>query len=261
MPYKIVLPTIANLTFSGYLIYTSFQSKLTYYIHQRYVSLVQIAAIFLIVFSLYYVFVLSLEKPLTTTRIWHNFKNIKKLKLFKPNLLHTLNLVFVAIGVLILTLPPKPLLAVNVDNSQNTYRPSLASKPITQKSFSKKSVISDLSIQEWSMLIQSDLSLRSYKNQKLQVTGFISNLDLKDSKSGSFLVSRYMLACCAVDATLVSLPVVFKDSENLPNLKNNDWVTVSAHLDNAAFENQNQPVLILDKLEVTTEPDSPYLYY
>ncbi len=263
MKSKFLLPTLINQILAIYLVYLWFQHKLSYYIHPRYELLVLLSALFVLVLSSVYVLKFLLghksKKSINLSKIPAFPKNTFTLS--ELNLNFFLGLLAVVFIFIVIFLPPKPLLGFNGNINQNPVLNNSAYQATSTKSISKKEVITDLNIKEWATLIESDTSLKIYKNQKLELSGFVSSLKTQNSSQQSFQLSRYIISCCAVDASQVSLPVTVSLGQEFPSLKNNDWVKVSGYIYNGQFEGETQPVIVSTKIQTISEPEHPYLYY
>jgi uncharacterized repeat protein (TIGR03943 family) len=72
---------------------------------------------------------------------------------------------------------------------------------------------------------------------------------------GSFVLSRYLVACCAADAQPLSVTLV--DASSIP--PENQWAEVTGRLDpDAPVRAKYGPVLHVKKLELISEPAGPY---
>lgn len=92
-----------------------------------------------------------------------------------------------------------------------------------------------------------------YKDKEVDVTGFVYKPSGINLQPDEFLVSRFIITCCAVDARPVGLKVKF-DTTNKFNT--DDWVRVTGK-----FDVENDDIIIKpDTVEATTAPSNPYIY-
>jgi putative membrane protein len=91
-----------------------------------------------------------------------------------------------------------------------------------------------------------------FKNKKFKGSGFIT----ASSEPGSFNLSRFIVSCCIVDATPVSLLVQY---DYQTQFKANDWVEVEGSFAIKTVEGKSQPVMIPTIVTKIPEPDNTYL--
>lgn len=72
-----------------------------------------------------------------------------------------------------------------------------------------------------------------------------------------FYASRYVITCCAADGAAVGMPIVWKGGGALPN---DSWVRVRGSVGGATIGGASQLAIIATQVEVTAEPDVPYLF-
>ena len=71
-----------------------------------------------------------------------------------------------------------------------------------------------------------------------------------------FLVSRFVITCCAADSFALGIPVEWNGSE----LKENDWVQVKGPVQVTEWNEQKMPLILAESIEKTRAPDQPYLF-
>ncbi len=109
---------------------------------------------------------------------------------------------------------------------------------------------------DWITSLNYNPDLSFYKGKNVNVKGFIFK---KDSLgSNIFLVSRFVITCCAVDARPVGMPVISGNWDK--EFKVDDWVLVHGKFDIQNIEGKDQLVIIADNLEKIDEPNNPYIY-
>jgi uncharacterized repeat protein (TIGR03943 family) len=259
MKPKIFLISLLNLVFSLYLLILWWQNKLTYYIHVRYVWYIFASAIFVFCLSFGYlafaIFSIFIRRQ-NWSEWFHKLTSFLKSQIKTANwFTFTLTIFF----VVILFIPAVPLgvnNAVVVSSLGSLSGDSAPPKPLPKNTL-KQNIITNLNIEEWSKLLQNDIQLKTYKNQRLEVTGFVSDLN----GQASFEVSRYVIVCCALDASMITIPVKISDSITNTNLKNGDWVDITGHFSLENIDNQNQPTIVLENLKKVPVPNDPYIYY
>lgn len=112
----------------------------------------------------------------------------------------------------------------------------------------------DLGLQEWVFLIQSQPDLESFVGDKVILEGFIyaDEAMLEDR----FLLSKFVISCCTVDARPLGLEVEAEDWDRDYGL--DQWVRVEGvyRYDDESEELYIDPINI-EKIDI---PDDPYIY-
>jgi putative membrane protein len=91
-----------------------------------------------------------------------------------------------------------------------------------------------------------------FKDKKIKSTGFIT----AGKTPNTFGLSRFVVSCCVVDATPVSLLVEYDFTSKF---KLNDWVELEGVFEIKPIDGKNQPVIIPTTINKINEPDSVYL--
>jgi putative membrane protein len=91
-----------------------------------------------------------------------------------------------------------------------------------------------------------------FKDKKFKGSGFIT----AGKTPNTFELSRFVISCCVVDATPVSLTVEYNYQDKF---KLNDWVEIDGAFAINPIEGKNQPVIIPTSINKIPEPDSIYL--
>ena len=86
------------------------------------------------------------------------------------------------------------------------------------------------------------------------VDGFV----LRQPEAGSAVyVARYVVTCCAADASGVGLPIVWAESAKLAT---DSWVRVHGKLGATTINGQREPAIVAESIEQIAQPPQPYLY-
>jgi len=111
-----------------------------------------------------------------------------------------------------------------------------------------------LTIKDWVKAFEADPEPSRHAGKTVRVTGFVH----RDAglPEGWFLVARFVVQCCAVDAQPVGLPV--RSSADLPEAGR--WVTVEGAWDVVEQGGRRRGVIMATALTPTARPDQPYLY-
>ena len=91
-----------------------------------------------------------------------------------------------------------------------------------------------------------------FKDKKFKGVGFVSN----NKEPNTFDLSRFVISCCVVDATPVSLLVEYDYQKQF---KTDDWVEVEGVFVIKTIGGKNQPVIIPTTVTKIPEPDFTYL--
>ena len=150
---------------------------------------------------------------------------------------------------------------VNKATSQNKIN---SPKPLTPKSVNSVAKESDL-MQLYSNI---DDHPEQVYNQHWKLTGFV----YKDPTlaKNQFVISRFVITCCIVDATPLGIIV---ESPDAPNLKADTWVEVEGLLEKRVIggadkinsvhnfhqANDGVPCLVVTSCKIIATPQDPYL--
>ncbi|MDR3543006.1 MAG: TIGR03943 family protein [Desulfosporosinus sp.] len=137
-------------------------------------------------------------------------------------------------------------------------------KPLTPKSLNSTAKETDL----MQLYLNLDDHPELVYNQHWRLSGFV----YKDPKlaKNQFVISRFVITCCIVDATPIGIIV---ESTNAPNLKADTWVEVEGLLQkriiggadkiksvrNFHETDEGVPYLVVTGCKIVATPKSPYL--
>jgi uncharacterized repeat protein (TIGR03943 family) len=111
-------------------------------------------------------------------------------------------------------------------------------------------------IGDWIKTINLNPDLQSYENKPVDVVGFVfSPSGIPD---GQFLVSRFVISCCAVDARPVGLNVL--GAEMMKDFKPGDWVRVKGSYKIANVSGEDTLQIVPTEISAATQPKNPYIY-
>ena len=98
--------------------------------------------------------------------------------------------------------------------------------------------------------------LSRFAGESARVRGFV----YRDERfpAGTFMVSRFLLSCCAADAAPIGLAVRWPDAEFL---EDDSWVWVNGVFSVETFLGERMPVLVGAEVTAADQPPQPYLYY
>jgi uncharacterized repeat protein (TIGR03943 family) len=109
-------------------------------------------------------------------------------------------------------------------------------------------------IKDWIKAFAADPEPVRHAGKPVRVTGFVH----RDATlpEGWFVVARFVIQCCAVDAQPVGLPVRAPGAAPEPGR----WVTVEGTWDVADTTGGRRAVIRATAIASTARPDQPYLY-
>jgi uncharacterized repeat protein (TIGR03943 family) len=238
MPSKIFRLLQANIliALSLFLLQATLRGQLGLYIHQRFQFLTYLAIAGLFLIGLVALFA-SFHRP-SSPGHYHNPSAFELALLSLP----------VLIGLLI---PVKPLGAAAIESKGiNT---ALGNQPGETIAF--EPAADERNILDWNRIFNSEQDLSPYLGENAKVTGFIYH-DPRLPK-GQFLVSRFILVCCAADAFAIGMVVSWPDAADLVQ---DAWVKVSGPVQTTEIDGQRLPLIQAEKVEGVEKPDNFYLY-
>ncbi len=96
----------------------------------------------------------------------------------------------------------------------------------------------------------------AYTGQKVKVSGFVTHIP--GWPNHIFMISRFVLTCCAADAYPVGLPVVLPEGTPLP--APDTWLEVEGSLQTTPLDGKRQLTIGSATLSEIPEPRTPYEY-
>jgi uncharacterized repeat protein (TIGR03943 family) len=163
-------------------------------------------------------------------------------------------LVFLLIPVLVgVLIPARPL-----DAAAATTRGVNVSAPIVSSASQLQSfeaVADQRNILDWIRMFNNGTDVTAYTGETANVIGFV----FKDQRlaENQFLVSRFVITCCAADGLAIGLVVNWDQASALTE---NTWVRVKGAVQPYELEGQPVPLIEADSVEVVEEPPQPYLF-
>jgi uncharacterized repeat protein (TIGR03943 family) len=110
-------------------------------------------------------------------------------------------------------------------------------------------------ILDWLRAFYADDDPAAFVGQTARVVGFVFRDDAY--AADRFMVSRYVVSCCAADATVVGMVVAWPGSAALPL---NAWVEVQGTLTLDPAGDDSTLIIAAQAITPTIMPDQPYLY-
>ena len=154
------------------------------------------------------------------------------------------------IGVLI---PSHPLDAAAASTrGMNTSAPLVANSSQTRQF---EAAADTRNILDWIRIFNSTTDLSPYLGQTAKVNGFVYH----DPRlpANQFIVSRFVITCCAADASAIGMIVTWDGSSGL---KDSAWVEAKGPVKSAQLGGQPIPQIDAVLVKSVEQPDQPYLY-
>ncbi|MGE3074555.1 MAG: TIGR03943 family protein [Dehalococcoidia bacterium] len=131
---------------------------------------------------------------------------------------------------------------------------SLDQDPLAGRHFSASAASSDVTLRnvyQWAYEFQTRPPAE-LTGEPVEVVGFVFHKD--GTPPDTFLVARFVVACCVADAQGFALPVQWKDAASLPE---DHWVRVRGRVATAA---DGTAVVAATQVEEIDAPSNPYIY-
>ncbi len=111
------------------------------------------------------------------------------------------------------------------------------------------------SILDWVRAYNYATDPTSFNGQTAEVIGFVyRDPSLNNTQ---FMVSRFVVTCCAADGTALAMVVNWP---NLADLPDNTWVRVRGPVEAVFLNGQPIPRINAEVVEEVPQPDHPYMY-
>lgn len=116
----------------------------------------------------------------------------------------------------------------------------------------------DRNLLDWIRAFNSSIDVSEFNGQEAEVIGFVYR-DATLRGTDNFMVVRFVLSCCVADARPLGLMVENPDSDM--ELSQDTWVRVTGKFEIRTIDGVDTPVLVGETIEITSQPDQPYLYF
>ncbi|MCL4880211.1 MAG: TIGR03943 family protein [Anaerolineae bacterium] len=112
-------------------------------------------------------------------------------------------------------------------------------------------------ILDWIKAFSQSSDLREFEGQAVDVIGFVYK-DAQLRGTDDFMVVRFTMSCCVADARPFGLVVDFPTGQEFSQ---DTWIQVKGHIEIRSIDGIDTPVILADSVEVTSQPEQPYLYF
>ena len=171
--------------------------------------------------------------------------------LIKPSLSSSLLLI---VAIASLAINPRPFTSEKaihrgvIDN--------VADARTIPKSFRASNRPEERTLVEWVRTISAYPEPDAYKGQKVKLTGFV--VHAPDQPDNQFLITRFVITCCAADVYPVSLPV--KITESRSSYPPDRWLQIEGQTDVENTNGKRQVIIVASNITAIAEPKNPYDY-
>lgn len=220
----------------SYILRLGLQNQLNLYIHPRY----NLFALCMAAFGLLLCgvgLIMSRQQPHS-----HDHKKAKEHFGF-------LDLILIVLILCTIFIEPKPLLSATADQRKSQKYISATSLQAAT-SFQPKSLI------DWSYAIYSSPNPAIYNGREVDIIGFVYQPKDQQVAPDKVYIARFQVSCCAVDASLVTIPISYPAWES--RLKRDSWVRVRGTL--SAIDDEEPWQVVATHADYITQPQDPYEY-
>lgn len=213
-------------------------------IHPNYIPLTIIAGLGLTIVGIAEAWRVSKRRQVYTNNQQH-------VTLIKPSLSSSLLLI---VAIVSLFINPRPFTSEKaihrgvIDN--------IADARTIPQSFRASNRPEERTLVEWVRTISAYPEPDAYKGQKVKLTGFV--VHAPDQPDNMFLITRFVITCCAADVYPVSLPV--KIAESRANYPPDKWLQIEGQADVDIKDGKRQVVIVASNITAISEPKNPYDY-
>lgn len=123
------------------------------------------------------------------------------------------------------------------------------------QSFRANSKSEERSLLEWIRTLNVYPEPDAYQGQKVKVSGFV--VHPPDLSEQFFLITRFVITCCAADIYPISLPVKL-ESGTRNAYPRDRWLEIEGRMITETLDNRRQLTIAATKLTPIPEPKNPY---
>jgi putative membrane protein len=156
--------------------------------------------------------------------------------------------------ILGLLVPARPLGAAAMSNRDVSAR-SLTSVAVPENGDVLTKPKMDKNVLDWLIEFRTSPDPAAFSGEEARVIGFVYRDDR--FAADEFMVSRFVISCCAADAAPIGLLVRSPDGSQFGD---DTWVQVTGTFESGQLDGETMPVLLADTIEPAEIPEQPYLY-
>lgn len=161
----------------------------------------------------------------------------------------------VAVVAAVLVLPPATLSSATADNRSSNAVEALGT-PEGLDGGAGLEIYETLTVRDWASLLSQNQNPSYYRGKPVNTVGIVTS---SEDSPDVFLLTRFVVTCCAVDAQPVSIPVYMPGWQD--EVAVDSWVRIEGGFQPAPSGVSSSPVVIVP-LSITDEevPNEPYLF-
>jgi putative membrane protein len=161
----------------------------------------------------------------------------------------------VAVVAAVLVLPPATLSSATADNRSSNAVEALGT-PEGLDGGAGLEIYETLTVRDWASLLSQNQNPSYYRGKPVNTVGIVTS---SEGSPDVFLLTRFVVTCCAVDAQPVSIPVYMPGWQD--EVAVDSWVRIEGGFQPAPSGVSSSPVVIVP-LSITDEevPNEPYLF-
>ena len=96
-----------------------------------------------------------------------------------------------------------------------------------------------------------------YKDKEIEMSGFVYKGKDLDLKGNEFILSRFMMVCCAADLQIAGIEC---DSNTLGSYDNGTWIKVKGKIKTDTSGDEVDPIIVAEQIEKDPNPNTSYVY-
>jgi TIGR03943 family protein len=245
-----LLRASGGLLACGYIILIAVRGQLGFYIHPRYHLLAVVATMaggMLLILDI----VLELRHNLAGKRRASAGVTTTERPKKPRRKIPILSIVTAGILILAIILPPRPLSSSSAANRATSGPTSTTGRCDKPESLDGKPV----SMNRWRSTFDDCPNDSFFDGVTIDVTGFVARDPSGFYDNHYFELSRFVISCCAVDSTPISILVKTPDAERY---RDNQWLQVRGQIKRELSGGKAVYVLTNSTITPTTEPANPY---
>lgn len=247
LPWQSLLDAVMLLLWGTLLIRFSLTGQLYLLIHPDYAGLAYLALVILLG--------LGLGRLRQVWRTWRGLQPSPRSQEHNPLLPRQLTTgLLLAVAVFGLIYSPRPF------NSQTAFQRGITDVLGQTRSRPQRFIVStrpiDRTIVDWVHTLHVYPEPDAYTNQPARVTGFVTIMP--GWPAHIFMITRFVLTCCAADAYPVGLAVELPTGILPP--KPDSWLEVTGEITTVMLDGKRQVAIGSARLTPIPEPRTPYAY-
>ncbi|MDQ0576595.1 TIGR03943 family putative permease subunit [Agromyces albus] len=115
----------------------------------------------------------------------------------------------------------------------------------------------NFTVKDWALLLRQNPDVGYYADKDVDVVGFVTASP--DDPENVFYLARFSVTCCAVDAQPIGVPVYLPGWQE--QFEEDQWLAATGAIEQNPGSTGDEPlVLVTETLEVTEQPEQPYVF-